>query len=350
MRHELLDWFDRHRRDLPWRRTGDPYGIWLSEVMLQQTQVERVIPFYQRFLARFPTVDDLAAADLPEVLALWSGLGYYRRARQLHRAARAIVERGGFPSTLEGLLELPGIGPYTAAAVGSIAFGIPVPVLDGNVERVLSRLLALSESPKSTAGRRRLLAAAGDLLDAARPGDCNQAMMELGATVCTPRRPSCLLCPLRPACRAAARGEQELYPTPRPRRAAERHRLVMAVVESGGKVLLFRRPDHSELLAGTWELPWVGGPVDGHRETAETAPAEEELAGRYGGRWRLGARLGRVGHGITYRDIEVEVHRGAVEWGGSVAEGPEAGWFDAEERQRLPLSSLVEKVLALAAR
>jgi A/G-specific adenine glycosylase len=341
---ELLAWFDRHRRDLPWRRTRDPYRIWLSEVMLQQTRVETALPYYERFLDRFPTVEALAAAEIDEVLALWSGLGYYRRARQLHAAARRIAE-GAMPRTATGWRELPGVGAYTAAAVASIAFGEAVPVMDGNVERVVSRLLAVPEDPHGAAARRRLLAAAGELLDPARPGDGNQALMELGATLCTPRRPRCLLCPLRPGCRAAAKGDPERYPTARPRRERERLRLVAAVVEGSpeqagsvlGSVLLVRRPEGSSLLAGTWEVPWV--------EAAGRRGAAAGLAARYGGTWTLGPRLAQVRHSITHRDLTVAVHRAEIAGGGEVAEGVEAGWFDGEERSGLPLSSLVGKVL-----
>jgi A/G-specific adenine glycosylase len=340
---DLLTWFDRHRRDLPWRRTRDPYGIWLSEVMLQQTRVETVLPYYARFLERFPTARHLAAAPLEEVLALWSGLGYYRRARQLHAAAQRVVAEGGeFPRTLEGLRALPGIGDYTAAAVASIAFGVVTPVLDGNVERVLARQLALAESPKSSGARSRLLAAAESLLDPVRPGDSNQALMELGATLCTPRNPKCLLCPVASGCRAAAEGNPEHYPVARTKREVERRRLVVAVVEDAHGVLLFRRPDDSELLAGTWELPWV------EEEAGEAGAA---LAARYGGRWRLGPLLAEVRHGITFRDLAVAVHRAELEMTGEIrersgeTEAREAGWFDAEGRAGLPLSSLVGKVL-----
>jgi A/G-specific adenine glycosylase len=333
----LLRWFDRHRRDLPWRRTRDPYGIWLSEVMLQQTRVETVLPYYERFLTRFPTVEALAAAPLEEVLALWSGLGYYRRARQLHAAAQQIVAASsGFPRTLEGLRALPGIGDYTAAAVASIVFGVVAPVLDGNVERVLARWLALGEDPKGSAARKQLLATAASLLDPARPGDSNQALMELGATLCTPRRPKCLLCPLAGGCRAAAEGDPERYPAARTKREVEKRRMVAAVVEGASGVLLFRRPDDSELLAGTWELPWVE--VDGEPAAA--------LAARYGGRWHLGPQVAEVRHGITFRDLQVAVHRAELHVAGDeVRDGREAGWFDAEGRAGLPLSSLVGKIL-----
>jgi len=339
----LLDWFDRHRRDLPWRRKRDPYGIWLSEVMLQQTRVEVVLPYYERFLDRFPTVETLAAAPLDDVLALWSGLGYYRRARQLHAAAQQIAASGaGFPRTLDGLLALPGIGGYTAAAVASIAFGVVAPVLDGNVERVLTRWLALEGDPKGSATRRRLLAAAEEFLDPARPGDSNQALMELGATLCVPRRPKCLLCPIVSGCRAAAAGNPERYPEARVKREAEKRRMVVAVVEGDSGVLLFRRPDDSPLLAGTWELPWV--------EDVAGEPAAA-LAARYGGGWRLGPQVAEVRHGITFRDLTVAVHRAELASGKrqEVREGmPDelaAGWFDAAGRAGLPLSSLVGKVL-----
>lgn len=338
----LLTWFDQHRRDLPWRRTSDPYRIWLSEVMLQQTRVETVLPFYTRFLERFPTVEDLARAELEEALALWSGLGYYRRARQLHAAARRIAEIGRFPSTVEELLDLPGIGAYTAAAVASIAFGVAAPVMDGNVERVLSRCLALDGDPKSTGPRKRLLAAAAELLDPSRPGDSNQALMELGATLCSPRRPKCLLCPLRPGCRASLEGDPESYPVPKTKREGERHHLLVAVVEEGEGVLLFRRPEDSTLLAGTWELPWVTLERNGAVETADPLGS---LAQRYGGLWSLGPREAGVRHGITYRDLEVDVHRAELAWGGEVREGMAAGFFDETGRAGLPLSSLVGKVL-----
>ncbi len=336
---DLLTWFDRHRRDLPWRHSRDPYRVWLSEIMLQQTRVEVVLPYYQRFLERFPTVEALAAAGIDEVLALWSGLGYYRRARQLHAAARQVAAAGGFPRTPDGWLALPGVGPYTAAAVTSIAFGVAAPVLDGNVERVVSRWLAQAEDAKSSGPRRRLLAAAAALLDSERPGDSNQALMELGATLCTPRRPKCLLCPLAPGCRAKMAGDPERYPVARVKRESEKRRLVVAVAEREGRVLLFRRPDDSPLLAGTWELPWV-------REEGEMA-TEAALASRYGGTWRLGPRLAEVRHGITWRDLEIGVHRAEV--AEVLAAEAEADWFDAEGRAGLGVSSLVGKVLKAVA-
>lgn len=349
---DLVAWFDQNRRDLPWRRTRDPFRIWVSEVMLQQTRAEVVIPYYERFLARFPTVEELARAPVEEVLAAWSGLGYYRRARQLHAAARTLAgsaerQAGGgpvFPASVEGWRALPGVGAYTAAAVASIAFAAPVPVLDGNVARVLSRFLAAQEDPRSRQGREKLLAAAAALLAGGRPGDSNQALMELGATICSPRRPKCPLCPLRNGCRAAGQGDPERFPSPRPRRGSERHRLIVAVVESRGRILLFRRSAGDPLLGGTWELPWVE--VETPRGPAPRP--EKALADKYGGRWALGPGLGVVRHGITYRDLMVAVHRADLHGGDEVGEGSEAGWFDAGERARLPLGALVGKALAQA--
>lgn len=332
---ELLAWYDRNRRELPWRRDRDPYRVWLSEVMLQQTRVDVVIPYYERFLERFPSVEALARAPVDDVLALWSGLGYYRRARQLHAAARRIGDEG-FPRSAAGWRALPGVGEYTAAAVASIAQGEVVPVLDGNVERVLSRWLHLEGDPKRAAQRRVLRSAAAEMLDSARPGDSNQALMELGATVCTPSSPGCGACPLAGGCAARAAGDAEAYPPPRARRQAVKVRRVVAVVERSGRRLLFRRGDGEELLAGTWELPWADG--DGE--------AVEELGLRYGGRWRLGERLATVRHAITHRAYEVEVREAELVEEPAVAEGIEAGWWSGPEVGGLAVSSLVPKVLS----
>ncbi len=340
---KLLAWYDARRRELPWRETRDPYRVWISEVMLQQTQVKTVIPYYQAFVRRFPTVEELGLAAVDEVLARWSGLGYYRRARQLHRAAREMVAAGRFPATARELERYPGIGPYTAAAVASIAFGEAVPVLDGNVERLLSRRLATAADPKRCAARQKLLAAAAALLDPERPGHSNQALMELGATVCRPLKPDCPSCVLATGCRARRRGDPERYPAPRRRRRVERRELAVAVARDRARVLLFRRPQDSELLSGMWELPNVP-------RGSTTGEIEEALAQRYGGRWRLAAAGATVRHGITYRAFEIHVYRARFEAGDcvsedSVAEGPEAAWVGPEERPRFPASSMVEKVL-----
>ncbi|MBX7251062.1 MAG: A/G-specific adenine glycosylase, partial [Candidatus Promineofilum sp.] len=215
----LLSWWDANRADLPWRRTQDPYAIWIAEVMLQQTQIAAVVPYYERWLARFPTVAALAAAPLDDVLKQWEGLGYYSRARHLHAAAQRIVaDHGGrLPDTLEELLRLPGVGRYTAGAVASIAYGVRAPVLDGNVIRVLSRLFDVAEDVTRPETRARLWALAEALVPAERPGDYNQALMELGQVICVPQRPRCLLCPLRDDCLARQRGTQLERPVRPPR-------------------------------------------------------------------------------------------------------------------------------------
>ena len=336
----LLDWYKRSRRQLPWRQDRDPYRVWVSEVMLQQTGVEVVVPYYERFIARFPTVGALGAADLDEVLGLWSGLGYYRRARQLHAAARKIVASGGrIPDTPEGLERLPGIGPYTAAAVASIAYGAVEPALDGNVERVVARLLALDLPPKTAAGRRRIKEEATRLLDPDRPGDSNQALMELGATVCRPRRPACSICPLTHRCVAARQGRPESYPHSKKGRGLIRERRCVVVAGADGRVVFFRRPADSRLLTGFWELPWA--------EWGTKRKVEKRLAQRYGGQWRLDRSVGRVRHTISHRAIIAEVRPGAFEAGHTVAEGPEAAWLLIEQLEGVPISSLDRKTLSV---
>ena len=337
-RAELLAWYDAHRRDLPWRRTREPWAVWVSEVMLQQTRVQTAIPYFERFLARFPSPSALAAAPLDEALALWSGLGYYRRVRQLHAGARAVAAAGGrMPTTAAELERLPGIGPYTAAAVASIAFGEAVPVLDGNVARVVARRLALAQDPARRETRRRLLAAAGELVDPRRAGDSNQALMELGARVCTPRAPRCAACPLAAGCRGAESGAAEAYPPPRTRRAPRRVRQVAALVEgAGGRVWLVRRAESEAVMPGLWEPPTV--------EAAGRRAAEAAFAARFGGNWRLSAPVARLRHGITFREIELEAR--AARWqAAAVAEGDAAGWFTRAELAALPLTGAARKLL-----
>lgn len=258
---DLLDWYARHRRVLPWRalpgQIPDPYAVWLSEIMLQQTTVVTVMPYFERFLKRYPTVGDLAAAPLQDVLASWAGLGYYSRARNLHACAVRVAEIGAFPRTVDGLQALPGIGAYTARAISSIAFGVPVVPVDGNVERVTARLHAFAEP--LPASRRRLDALATMLNDdpaaQAAPGDFTQALFDLGAGVCTPRRPSCLVCPWHGPCRGHATGDPARFPVKAPRAARpERHGVVFLIENTGGDVWLRYRPE-TGLLGGMTELP-----------------------------------------------------------------------------------------------
>jgi A/G-specific adenine glycosylase len=283
LRSRLLAFFDARSRDLPWRRTADPYAIWVSEIMLQQTRVETVIPYFRRWMERFPDVEALASAPREEVMKAWEGLGYYRRARMLHEAAGIVRDRhdGSLPATPEGLRSLPGIGPYTAGAVASIAFAVPEPAVDGNVRRVLARLLDLPDP-----GAARLRKEARRLVDPERPGDFNQALMELGATVCTPRSPECTRCPVASLCRARARGVQEERPLPRGSSPVPHAHFAVAVMvargEDGPRVLLARRPDDG-MLGGLWEFPGVrlgeGSPGGARSETAAAEVAASLVEG-----------------------------------------------------------------------
>ena len=311
--------------------------------MLQQTRVETAIPYFQRFMARFPNVHSLARADESEVLALWSGLGYYRRGRNLLLAARVVAAAGGgLPESARELERLPGIGPYTAAAIASIAFQEPVPVLDGNVERVLCRYSAQRAGAERKAGRAALLELAATLLEPRRPGDSNQALMELGATVCTPRTPRCPVCPLAANCKAFAGGDAESYPAPPPRASARQVRQLLAFVEYEGRLLLFRRSNSAGQLAGLWEFPVVnlGGPL---------AP-ESLLAQRFGGAWSLAAESTRLRHAITTQTFTIEVRRASfVADAGTIAEGAEggeAGWWSRASARELPLTGVARKLLA----
>jgi A/G-specific adenine glycosylase len=289
----LAAWYDQHQRDLPWRRTRDPYAIWLSEIMLQQTRVTAVIPYYERFLARFPDYQTLAAAPEPDLLAAWAGLGYYSRARNLQAAARRMVAAGGFPTTYEGIRALPGVGDYTAGAIASIAYGLPHVGLDGNVLRVLARYLAEPGDITHPATRQRLKTFAESTLDRAHPGRHQQALIELGATVCLPRNPQCLLCPLAAECRARQQGIAHQLPIKLRKAQPILESRTLLLIRRRGKLLLWQRPPESRRLAGFWELPEPGqlpqaapGPVLATfqhaivNHTYTLSVAEASLAGR----------------------------------------------------------------------
>ena len=308
-REALPTWFDTARRPMPWRASGadgrrDPYRVWVSEVMLQQTRVETATPYFERFVAAFPDTAALAAAPLDRVLRLWEGLGYYSRARNLHRAAQAVVaEHGGVvPDTEAAFRALPGVGPYTAAAVLSLAFGRPLAVLDGNVIRVLARVFAVDADAKAGRTRRALQALADRLLDAGDPGRFNEAVMELGATVCTPRSPACPRCPLNTVCEAYAEGEPERYPVTSKAKPVPHHTVVVAVVADGaGRLLIQRRPEDA-MLGGLWEFP--GGKQEPGEELEETCRREvrEELGVEVG----VGEAFARVEH--AYSHFRITLH------------------------------------------
>ena len=341
---KLRIWYRRHRRDLPWRRTRDPYRIWVSEVMLQQTQVRTVIPYYRRFLARFPTLRSLARARPDAVLAAWSGLGYYRRARNFHAAARRIEEdhRGSIPRDVELLLRLPGVGRYTAGALASIAFDRPAPALDGNAARVLVRLLALHEDPASAGVRRRLEALVRGFMRGGRPSEITQGLMELGALVCTPASPSCERCPLAGECRARILGLQAALPMGRRTRPTEDREAAVAILRKGSALLMVRRRK-GELLEGLWEFP---GDFLRPREGAGTGlrrVGQERL-----GRTIVpGRTLATLSQTITYRRIRVRAYDAAL--GEPVPPGwslpRDARWLSAQRIERLPHGSATARIL-----
>jgi A/G-specific adenine glycosylase len=343
----LLSWYDAARRDLPWRYApgtlADPYRVWLSEIMLQQTTVKAVIPFFERFVARWPSVGALAAASEDDVLALWAGLGYYSRARNLHACARAIAARpdGAFPRTEAELLLLPGIGPYTAAAIASIAFGQLASPVDGNIERVVSRLFAVTTPLPASKAELRVLAAT--LTPARRPGDFAQAMMDLGATVCTPRRPSCLMCPLNQICKASALGIADDLP----RRAAKPERpnrfgVAFLALREDGRVLLRRRPDQG-LLARMIEVPSTAWADD--EPELQTALLGAPVKADW---WQV---PDPIVHTFTHFKLELTVLRAVVPTDTALtfwAEQERCLWVPRRELKHQALPSVMRKIIAHA--
>ena len=313
---QLLEWFRQFQRDLLWRRTKDPYRIWLSEIMLQQTRVAAAIPYYERFLERFPDIEALAAAPEQEVLRLWSGLGYYSRARNLHKAAQKIVAQGNgnFPETFEDILKLPGIGNYTAAAISSMAFGAEHAVLDGNVARVLARLYAVRGDLRTPRRWQELQETADACLDAKSPGEWNQAMMELDATLCTPNAPQCLLCPVNEFCKGRKLGIAELLPEKRKKRATVEVTLASAVfADKNGWTLLLPPPEGTNegsladyvpvLVSNLWHFPTVS--VNGD-PAAKLRAHLRKLYPAAGNRQLRLTAAGVVRHAVTYRAITIK--------------------------------------------
>jgi A/G-specific adenine glycosylase len=337
---KLTRWFDQQGRDLPWRRRRDPYAIWISEIMLQQTQVKTVIPYYGRWMRALPRVEDLARARPERVLKLWEGLGYYRRARHAQAAARIIVKQHGgrFPARLEDLLALPGVGPYTAGAVCSIAFNQPTPILDGNVRRVLSRLLGVRGDPHAV--NARLWRAAEQLVSAggSQPARLNQGLMELGALICLPRQPKCPDCPVRWDCWARRENRVGEFPAPARREPVTHRRFIALVARRGGRFLVRRRPAGG-VNAGLWEFPNFQAPAKAGNLSRLAAPF----------RMARGGPFFRHRHSITRYRMLLEGFQAQLPAG--AASGPALGeWKTEAELRRLALTGAHRKLLEAASR
>ena len=348
LRRGLLQWYADNKRPLAWRENKEPYRIWVSEIMLQQTRVDQMDTYYRRFLDRFPTLGDLARASEEQVLKAWEGLGYYARARNMRRAAQQVAQHraGELPDTYEELLDLPGIGPYTAAAVSSIAFDRPHPVLDGNVTRVLCRLLRIEEDPRRTSTRARLIAAGETLISPRHPGDFNQALMELGAGVCTPLNPACECCPLQVWCRA----RQELddpgrLPLRTPKKSRPHHHEVVGVIHCGSALLVTRRPS-SAMLGGLWELP------GGRFKRGERPPAalRRTLREQLGIAVEAGRQLAEISHGYSHFTITLSAIAATIAAGDPrTCESADWRWAGAQELNDLPFDRAHRRLLDLLA-
>lgn len=347
-RRALLDWYDENQRDLPWRRASDPYAVWVSEIMLQQTRVDQVRPYYDRFMERFPTVAHLGKAPLEDVLKAWEGMGYYARARNLHRAARRVVdEHGGrIPDDSAQISDLPGIGPYTAAAILSIAFGRDCPVVDGNVVRVLSRLFHLIDDPATSAARKRLDSLAGRLLARGRAGEFNQAMMELGATICTPRQPRCGECPVNPYCKARKTlPDPSVLPRKRPRKQRPHHHVAAGIVSRNDEVLIVRRPTEG-LLGGLWEFPGgiVGKGVEGKTFLAE------EIKNTLGIGIRVDSAVATLRHAFTHFEMTLQGYCCShLEGVARHRDGNECRWVRFEDLGRFAFPRAYRRLIEAAA-
>lgn len=340
---KLLDWYRRHRRDLPWRRTRDPYKIWISEIMLQQTQVKTTVPYYRRFLARFPDIYALAAADLQDVLKLWEGLGYYGRARNMHRAAKEIVAThdGAIPDDMDKIKNLPGVGDYIAAAVLSIAYNQPHPVVDGNVKRVFARLFRIDAPVNVQRSYSVFKKKSEELMPPDSPADYNQALMELGALVCRPATPLCAQCPLRADCLAFEGGSTAEFPKKIKRKPLPEHTLVIAVVVKNNRVLLTRRQEQG-LLGGLWEFP--NGRL-GPGESPEAA-CPRVVKTKLNLTTRIEARVAGIRHAYTHFKIKADVFVCRHVGGRVRLNGPaDYRWIALDEIDAYPLPKANHKFL-----
>ncbi|MCX5818738.1 MAG: A/G-specific adenine glycosylase [Deltaproteobacteria bacterium] len=340
IRRGLTRWYDDHRRPLPWRETRDPYAIWISEIMLQQTRVETVVPYYRRFIERFPTVESLARAPLGDVLKTWENLGYYARVRNLHKAAGEIAARfgGRIPERLEEIIRLPGIGRYTAGAILSIAFGRAVPAVDGNVRRVISRLHAIEESVDDEEVRERIEELVRTLVPTRDPGRFNQALMELGAVCCTPKSPACPACPLQNDCRARLQGLAHRLPVRGKKKTIPHREVVAAVIRDGeGRILIVQRPSRG-LLGSLWKFPGgILNPPEG-REEGLMRIVRDELGLGIG----VGSPLAAVKHAYTHFRITLTAFSCTLREGSPA--GPPWRWAGGDEIEGLPFSKADRRI------
>jgi A/G-specific adenine glycosylase len=347
LRKRLLNWYSKHARDLPWRRSRDPYRVWISEIMLQQTQVATVGAYFDRFVCKFPDVRSLASADEVEVLRLWEGLGYYRRARQLHAAAKKVVAEfgGNFPDEPNELQRLPGIGRYTAGAIASIAFDRRAPILEANTIRLLSRLVASRGNPHSQAGQRPLWRVAEQILPQKRVAEFNQALMELGSLVCTPTEPRCQICPLSAVCAAFSDGLQDEIPRAKPQKVYTDLREAAVIVRKNGSVLL-RQCAADERWAGLWDFPRFA--VEAHGPLFAWKEIATKVATQTGIKCAPGGLLKTMKHGVTRYRITLDCYQATFVSGRvRAAKSAAVRWLPVAELSLLPLSTTGRKIANL---
>lgn len=339
---QLLRWYAKHARSFPWRDSRDPYTIWISEVMLQQTRAETVIPYFERWMLQFPTIEVLANASQQEVLSAWEGLGYYGRARNIHQAARMLMDRftGALPEEVRLLRKLPGVGRYTAAAIASIAFGKDEPTLDGNIRRVLARFFNITEEARSVNGERILWQLAGQQLPIGRAGDYNQALMDLGAGICTPKSPMCERCPVEDACQARALGVQEQRPVLLKKPSIPHHIVTAAVISRDGRVLIACRPTHG-LLGGLWEFP------GGKQQAGEDLPTclRREIGEELGSDIEVGSQIGVYQHAYTHFRVTLYAYQCTLKRGEpKPLQVEDVRWVATDELGQYPMGKIDRQI------
>jgi A/G-specific adenine glycosylase len=335
---KITAWFEAHLRDLPWRSNPTPYAVWVAEIMAQQTRLETILPYFQRWMASFPTIEDLAAGSQQDVLNLWEGLGYYSRARNLHKAAQIVTrEHGGkLPGDVQALRALPGIGRYTAGAIASIAFGLDEPAVDGNVKRVLARIFMVEDLVDSTMGEKRIWALASEHLPPGQAGDYNQALMDLGATICLPGSPDCAQCPIQEDCQAYAAGQQAEYPRRKPKTKIPHHSVAAAVIREGRRVLITQRAQ-DDMFGGMWEFP--GGKQEGGESLKSCL--KREIKEELGVKIKVSEEIGVFN--TTYTHFRVTLHAFECQLDGGrprPVEVDDLRWVTVDELGGFPMSKL----------